>query len=248
MSTRFSIITVCYNAAACIRPTMDSLVAQRWPHIEYVVVDGLSKDGTQDIVRSYGDRVTTFVSERDKGIFDAMNKGIALAQGDVLFFLNADDVFCDPDVLADVAAQFDADPQLDLLYGNIVVTRDGQQHPRRFHWVTPRNIYYGDLCHQAVFARRSVFERLGSFNIQMPTDADYDWLLRVFDSGARTRYIDRNICFFADGGFHTQNQARHEAERWAIKTQYRAPWRAWLGYWLLRVELKARKLRGESIG
>ena len=248
MSTRFSIITVCYNAAGCIRPTMDSLVSQSGADIEYIVVDGASKDGTQDIVRSYGERVSTFVSEKDKGIFDAMNKGISLATGDVLFFLNADDVFCDPAVLRDVAAQFDADPSLELVYGNIVVTRDGHKHPRRFHWVTPRNIYYGDLCHQAVFARRSVFQRLGAFNLSMPTDADYDWLLRVFHSGARTRYIDRDICFFADGGFHTQNQARHEAERWAIKTRFRAPWRVWLGYWALRVELKLRKMRGESIG
>lgn len=247
MATQFSIITVCYNAAQCIGPTMDSLVAQTWPHVDYVVVDGLSKDATPDIVRSYGSRVSTFVSEKDKGIFDAMNKGIALAKGDVLFFLNADDAFCDPAVLADVAARFDADPGLDLLYGNIVVTRGSDRQRRSFHWVTPRNIYYGDLCHQAVFARRRVFDNVGGFNLAMPTDADYDWLLRVFASGARSRYIDRDICFFADGGFHTQDQDKHLRERWRIKTSFRPAWRVWLGYWLLRVELKLRKLRGEQI-
>jgi glycosyltransferase involved in cell wall biosynthesis len=247
MPTQFSVITVCYNAASCIQPTIESLAAQTWPHIEYIVVDGLSKDGTQAIVQGYGDRINTFVSEKDKGIFDAMNKGIALATGDVLFFLNADDAYCDPEVLADVAQCFDADPALDMVYGNVILTSGSARRQRSFHWVNARNIYYGDLCHQVVFARRSVFERLGGFDLKLPTDADYDWLLRVFHSGAKARYIDRDITYFAEGGFHTQNAAAHEQERWGIKTRFRPAWRVWLGYWLLRAELKVRKLMGQSI-
>ena len=84
MATTFSIITVCYNAAKCIEPTIASLSAQTWPSIDFVVVDGNSKDGTQAIVRRHAERVSTFVSEPDQGIFDAMNKGTRLAKGDVL--------------------------------------------------------------------------------------------------------------------------------------------------------------------
>ena len=251
MATTFSIITVCYNAAKCIEPTIASLSAQTWPSIDFVVVDGNSKDGTQAIVRRHAERVSTFVSEPDQGIFDAMNKGTRLAKGDVLFFLNADDAFCDPTVLADVARAFEADPSLDLVFGNVIHT-NGQgafQGRRRhsFHWINERNIYFGDLCHQAVFARRQLFERVGGFDLRYPINADYDWLQQVFQSGARYRYIDRDICTFAEGGFHMQNPEKLHRERWSIKCKYHPAWRVWLGYWTLRVNLKLRKLRGEHI-
>jgi glycosyltransferase involved in cell wall biosynthesis len=251
MSTQFSIITVCYNAAQCIGPTIDSLTRQTWPHIEYIVVDGQSKDGTQDIVRSHGSRVTTFVSEPDKGIYDAMNKGIALAQGDVLFFLNADDAFCDPGVLMDVGRAFDADPGLDVVYGNVVHTIGKGPSQRRvthsFHWITSRNIYFGDLCHQALFVRKRVFDRVGGFDLGYPINADYDWVLRIFHSGVKSLYIDRDVCDFAEGGFHMQHPEQQTRERLAIKHKYHTPLRTWLGYWALRVELKIRKLKGERI-
>lgn len=251
-TTQFSIITVCYNAAQCIGPTIASLTSQTWPRIDYVVVDGNSKDGTQDIVRQHAERISTFISEPDKGIYDAMNKGITLSKGDVLFFLNADDAFCDPGVLADVARAFDADPELDVVYGNVILTSGpqgaGQRRAHhRFHWVNARNIFFGDLCHQAVFARKRVFEQVGGFDLAYPINADYDWLLRVFKAGAKTRYIDRDICTFAEGGFHTQNPAKLHNERQAIKHKHHSPLQTWLGYWALRVQLKLRKLKGEHI-
>lgn len=247
MTTRFSVITVCYNAAHCLERTMASLFAQTWPHVEYIVVDGNSTDGTQAVVQRHAPRIDKFVSEPDKGIFDAMNKAIGLSGGDVLFFLNADDAFCDPQVLADVAACFEADPALDLVYGNVVHVNGAQQRRRRFHWVNARNIYFGDLCHQVVFARRALFQRVGGFDLAYPVNADYDWLLRAFSGGARTRYLNRDIAYFADGGFHTQQGLAHERERFAIKTKYRPAWQVRLGYWCLRLELKLRKLQGQAI-
>lgn len=244
---RISIVTVCYNAAGCIEPTMASVFSQTWPNVEYVIVDGNSRDGTQGIVQRHAGRIDTFVSEPDKGIFDAMNKGIGLAQGDVLFFLNADDAFCDPQVLSDVAKCFAADPALDLVYGNVVHTAGVQRRKHSFHWVTPRNIHFGDLCHQAVFARRRLFDRIGGFDLAYPINADYDWLLRAFSTGVRSQYLDRDITYFAEGGFHMQQGRAHDKERQAIKRKYHPAWRVWLGYWLLRVELKLRKWQGQAI-
>jgi GT2 family glycosyltransferase len=88
---------------------------------------------------------------------------------------------------------------------------------------------------------------VGGFDLRYPINADYDWLLRVFQSGARYRYIDRDICTFAEGGFHMQNPEKLHRERWSIKCKYHPAWRVWLGYWTLRVNLKLRKLRGEHI-
>ena len=242
-----SVITVCYNAASVIQRTIASVEEQTHPDIEYIVVDGGSKDGTQDIVRSHSLRIARFTSEKDAGIYDAMNKGVAMATGDFLFFLNADDVFCDKNVIADIAAAATAEPGADILYGNVMYASASQVRRRSFHWVTPRNIFFGDLNHQAVFARRQLFQSIGGFDLSYPINADYDWLLRVFHSGARARYVDRDISVFAEGGFHMQHAAKREAERLTIKDKYNPSWRRWLGYWALRVDLKLRKLKGQSI-
>src|SRR5580658_7801579 len=100
---KISVITVCYNSAATIADTLDSVANQSWPDVEHIVIDGASTDGTRDIVKSRGVRVARFVSEPDKGIYDAKNKGIALATGDVIALLNADDRYAHADVLAHVA-------------------------------------------------------------------------------------------------------------------------------------------------
>jgi glycosyltransferase involved in cell wall biosynthesis len=242
-----SVITVCYNAASLIERTIASVEEQTHADIEYIVVDGGSKDGTQDIVRRHAARIARFTSEKDAGIFDAMNKGVAMATGDFVFFLNADDVFCDKDVVADIAAAAVAEPDRDLFYGNVMYASASRVRRRSFHWVTGRNIFFGDLNHQAVFARRQLFDKLGAFDLSYPINADYDWLLRVFHSGARARYIDRDISVFAEGGFHMQHAEKREAERLTIKHKYNPSWRRWLGYWMLRVDLKVRKLKGQSI-
>lgn len=247
MSLRFSIITVTFDAAKVLQYTADSLWAQQGADVEFIVMDGGSRDGTQDMVKAWGDRVDVFVSEKDGGIFDAMNKAVARASGDVVYFLNADDAFVDGQVLADVARAFEDDPSLDLVYGN-VIARAGQTDRRAIYdWITPRTIFYGDLCHQCVFARRSLFLRHGLFDTRLNTDGDYEWLLRVFHAGARSKYVDRDIAFFAAGGFHTQNAQAHAVQRLGIQRRYRSAWRLKWGTLMLRVHLKLRKWMGAPI-
>ena len=238
-----SVITVCYNSAATLRDTLDSVRAQSWRNIEYVVVDGGSTDGTLDILREYPDVVTRLVSERDGGIYDAMNKGVGLANGDVLYFLNSDDRFVDGDVLQDVAQAFAAHPETDLLYGNVIYWNEAGSSQRRFDWLTRSNLVYADLCHQVTFARRTLFDRVGGFDLQYRINADYDWLLRVFADGAGLRYIDRDIARFNLGGRHAADPDRVRRERRQVQLVYKSPMAFALGYTWFRA---LRKVTGKA--
>jgi GT2 family glycosyltransferase len=164
-----------------------------------------------------------------------------------LFFLNADDAFCDERVLADVCKAFADNPELELIFGNVVYVGSGGARHRSFHWVNSRNIFFGDLCHQAVFARKALFDRCGGYDLSYPINADYDWLLRVFRSGVKYRYINRDIATFAEGGFHTKDRRRQQLERQAIKEKFHSPLACKLGYWRLRVVLKLRKMAGQDV-
>lgn len=215
-----SVVTVCYNAAGTIASTLDSVRAQTWRPLESVVVDGGSSDGTQAIVAHYSDVTGTVVSERDKGIYDAMNKGIELARGEIIHFLNADDSFVDEGVVEAAARVFMAEPDVDLVYGDAIYRSADAAMLRRFARVNARNLLYGDLCHQAVFARRRVFERFGRFNLDYRINADYDWLLRVFRGGARVRYLPRAIVNYDAGGQSAANLGFTRAERLRVRLQY----------------------------
>lgn len=250
MKPLVSVITVCFNAAGTIQATLDSVRAQTWRPVESVVVDGASKDGTQDIVARYDDVTGSVVSEPDRGIYDAMNKGVERATGEYVFFLNADDRFADPGVLADVVAYLTAHPETDVLCGNALYDDGHQRERRRFNWVTPSNLLYGNLCHQAVFARRALFESVGSFDLAFPIVADYDWLLRVFRSGAVTRYIDRDVAVFFSGGMHSRSLEKLQREKRQVQSRYAGPLAFSIGHFFFRLRRKLGLLpgfRGEPV-
>ncbi|MDH5682011.1 MAG: glycosyltransferase, partial [Spirochaetota bacterium] len=115
---KISVITVCYNSEKTIEETLKSIYAQSYPNIEHVIIDGQSTDRTVDIIKKYKDQYQYFVSEKDNGIYHAMNKGIEASSGDILFFLNSDDYFPDEKVVEDVVNKFVENPELDAVYGN----------------------------------------------------------------------------------------------------------------------------------
>lgn len=223
MKPLVSVVTVCYNAAGTIGATLDSVRAQSWRPLESVVADGGSKDGTQDIVARYADITGAVVSEPDGGIYDAMNKGIDLARGEILHFLNADDSFVDAGVIEAALAVFMAEPEVDLVYGDAVYRTTEGTFLRQFKRVNARNLLYGDLCHQVVFARKRVFERFGRFNLEYRINADYDWMLRVFRGGAQVRYLPRAIVNYDAGGQSAANLGFTRAERARVRLQYAPP-------------------------
>lgn len=235
---RIAVVTVCLNSATTIERTLRSVAAQTWPAIEHVIIDGGSTDGTLDVIRKHQSRVSRLVSEPDGGIYDAMNKGIRSTQADILYFLNSDDELFGPTVIEDVAKCFVSHPAVVLVYGDVIYATDNGTTPRRFNRVTRRNLIYRDLCHQAVFARRQLFETIGYFDLRYSLNADYDWLLRVFLSGARTMYLERDVALFNAAGRHMANVDRLRAERQQVRLNYMGSLRFAVGNFMYRVKEK----------
>ena len=250
MPLRFSVVTVCYNSLHVLPKAVASLASQTYPHREWVVVDGGSTDGTQDYVHNAPQALGPFVSEKDKGIYDAMNKGIRMATGDVLYFLNSDDALHDPDVLADVAALFEADPDLDFIYGSVVMVKGEQQTFKTYGHVNRLTLPFEDLCHQGVFARKRVFDRVGGFEPKWRISADYDWFLRVFRSGCKVRCVRRKIAWFDNSGMHTNDPKALMDEVRTLRLQYMAPPLLAVGTFISRALQKLSKVtrHGLAIG
>jgi glycosyltransferase involved in cell wall biosynthesis len=191
---KISIITAVFNAAGTIEETLLSVAQQTHPAVEHVVVDGASSDATLEIIACHRDKLTRFVSEPDHGVYDAMNKGLALASGEVVGFLNADDVYRHPDVLARVAAAM-ADPAIDACYADLVyVDRERTSRVVR-HWVSrdyaPGLFEKGWMpAHPTFFVRKSVYEKLGGFDLRYRLQADFDLALRFMGiHGIQARYV-----------------------------------------------------------
>lgn len=221
MKPRFSLITVCYNAETSIAKALQSAREQSYRDFEHLIVDGASTDRTLDVVRQFGDLPLVIHSELDKGIYDAMNKAVRLARGDILFFLNADDALLDGQVLERVAAAFDADPELEFLWGDVVSAfEDGRRLTLSYAYIDPETLIYGSLCHQGVFAHKRLFERFGNFDLQYRLCADFDWFLRVMRGGAKFRYLDLDVSVFTRGGAHEKSLARMYREKAMIRRKH----------------------------
>jgi len=202
---KVTIITVAFNSAAMIGDTLSSVAAQTHPDIEHLVIDGASRDDTLKVVAEFGSRVAKVVSEPDRGIYDAMNKGLAMATGDLVGFLNADDVFADS---GSVAALVESARRTSAhaIYGDLVyvraddlssvvrVWRSGVFDRRRlrFGWMPP---------HPTFYVRREMIQALGGFNVGYRIAADYDFILRCLsESGITVDYIPRVLVRMRTGG------------------------------------------------
>jgi glycosyltransferase involved in cell wall biosynthesis len=209
----FSIITVVRNRADTIADTIASVAAQRHPAVAHLVIDGASTDGTLEVIGPYRDRLAQVVSEPDRGIYDAMNKGLRAAAGDVIGFLNADDVYADDRVLGDVAALFE-DTDVEAVYGDLVyVSADDPSKVVRF-WKSrdyrPGLFRTGWMpAHPTFFARRSVYERYGGFDLSYRLQSDFDLTMRLLEvHRIRSRYLPRVLTRMRIGGA-TNNSVRN---------------------------------------
>lgn len=177
-----SVVTVCFNAVKTIGESLDSVGRQSHPNVEHIVVDGASTDGTLSIVEKHRDKLAAIISEPDRGLYDAMNKGIGLATGDVIGFLNADDVYVDSQVLSHVAEAFRGD-DIDACYADVVFVRPDDTN-RVVRYVKSRPFIEGLFekgwmpPHPTLFVRKTIYERLGGFDIEFTRQADFDLALR----------------------------------------------------------------------
>ncbi|GAB3971143.1 glycosyltransferase family 2 protein [Spirosoma terrae] len=202
---KVSIITVVFNGAEHIRDCIESIINQTYSDIEYIVVDGKSTDGTVDIVESYGARIARFVSEPDKGLYDAMNKGISMATGDVIGLLNADDFYRHDRVIENMVATFKR-TNSDAVYGDMLyVDRVDTQSLKRYWrsgWYTENAFLWGWMPgHLSFFAKRWMYEKYGLFRLDMKSAADYELLLRfIHKNNAKLAYMDEVTIVMRAGG------------------------------------------------
>lgn len=240
---RFSIVTVCFNAEAVIRRAMLSLEEQSFDDYEWIVIDGASTDSTLSILRDFrGDRVR-IVSEPDAGIYDAMRKGVDLARGEFLFFLNADDEFVDCDVLGRISERIDV-TRPDLLIGRIIHVTDRGSVLRDFAHIGPHSLLIDSVCHQAAFCHRDLFERIGGFDLRYSLASDYDWFIRVFRSEVKVFYSDVTVVRFRGDGAHARLAEKTASEIAAIRRAHAGI----LGYAFYAIWRYARHFRRRALG
>ena len=179
---KISIITVVWNNAKTIKDAIDSVLAQTYENIEYIVVDGASTDGTIEIVKSYGDNIDRFVSEKDNGLYDAMNKGIRLATGDIVGILNSDDFYIDNDVITRIVKEFE-EKQVDSVFADLVFVKpENLDKIVRYYdssHFAPEKFAYGWMpAHPTFFVKREMYEKYGVFRTDLKIGADFDILAR----------------------------------------------------------------------
>jgi glycosyltransferase involved in cell wall biosynthesis len=232
---KISIITVAHNSAVTIRDTIESVLTQVYPQIEHIVIDGASQDATPEIVRSYGARIARFISEPDRGIYDAMNKGLALATGDVVGFLNSDDMLVDPGSIETIAAGFDS-TDIDAVYGDIVMVDPVQLDLVRRYWrpgtYQPGSCARGWMApHPSLYVRRPLLQASGGFNTEYRLQSDFDLELRLFERmGMRTKYLPRTLVRMRMGGTTTGSfrnilRGNLEAAKSAQRNGFPGGWR-----------------------
>ena len=216
---KISLITVTYNSGKTLACTIESVLSQSYPNVEYIIVDGASKDNTVSIIKEYEPKFEgrmKWMSEPDKGLYDAMNKGIRMATGDVVGILNSDDFFTTDGVLQQVADAFHADGELDAVYGDV-------------HFVNPENLekcvrYYSSKvfkrglmelgfmpAHPSFYLKKERFEQFGLYKTDYKIAADFEFLLRViYKENIRTQYLPLDMVTMRTGGASTSGLESHK--------------------------------------
>jgi len=210
---KVSIITVSFNSAKTIADTIESVLSQDFPDIEYIIVDGGSTDGTVDIIRKNENRISRWISEKDQGMYDAMNKGIALATGDVIGILNSDDVYMNAHVITDLMHLMKTQ-NTEVVFADLILVDSSNQNKviryydsGRFH---PNKFRFGWMpAHPTVFVKRELYERVGKFSTTYQIAADYEMLIRMLaNEKASYAYYPKPVVRMRAGGASTSGFSR----------------------------------------
>ena len=224
---KISIITVVYNNEDTISEAIESVLGQNYKNIEYVIIDGGSKDKTVKCINRYKDQLGYFVSEKDNGIYDAMNKGIKACTGDVIGILNSDDLYEDFNVIASVMEEFNTDSELDILYGNLVYVKSNDTKKVVRNWKSKS--YYQLFFehanvppHPSLFVRSKVYNETGLFDLRYKLAADYELMLRMFKKHHfKSKYINKLIIKMRLGGATNQSLSNVVAQNKEILQSWR---------------------------
>jgi glycosyltransferase involved in cell wall biosynthesis len=206
---RVSVITAVKNGAATLADALASVRTQRYSNIEHIVVDGQSSDDTLRIVREHGQHVTTVVSEADSGPYEAFNRGLRLASGSIVAFLNADDSYESDDVIANVVREIEP-TDVDVLFGDVLLVRaDDVRAVTRYYRsgaVSRARLARGIMpAHPATFVKRTVYEKFGDFDASYRIAGDFEWTVRVFsDSSVAYKHLPQVLVRMREGGLSTR--------------------------------------------
>lgn len=211
-----SIIIPTYNCAATLSRCLDSVLNQCYKNFEVIIVDGFSSDATMLIVNKYVklNANIVWVSEIDKGIYDAMNKGIKMAKGEWLYFLGSDDILLSNEVLNSMNKVFNQTKAYDVIYGNVTSTKFQGIYDGEF---TNDKIFLKNICHQAIFFKKEVFRKIGTFNLKYIVHADWDHNIRWFLSKkVKKKYVNIVCAEYSDGGFSsiTEDIPFNKTKKW----------------------------------
>lgn len=213
---RISMITVTFNCVNTVEQTIKSVLNQKSSDIEYIIVDGMSTDGTWEVINQYADRIDRIIHEPDTGIYDAMNKGIAASSGEIIGFINGDD-WLDDETISTVIDSFD--DGIDVLYGRIyVLKKDGSYEISEKE--SMEDIWYKMIPHPSVFVKRSCFSRWGFFDDRYLIAADYDLILRFYINNAKFLYNNQLTVYFREGGVSTTRTLESALEVREISNKY----------------------------
>ena len=207
---KVSIITIAYNNSETISETVESVLKQSYNNIEYIIIDGQSIDNTVEIIKSYGDRISKYISEKDNGIYDAMNKGVTLAKGDIIGFINADDKLNSNDCVSEIVKVFQIQ-NADVVYGDKIYTeannpdkvvrywKSGEYNKNNFKkgWMPP---------HLSTYIRREFYEKYGKFRTDFKIAADYELMFRfMYKYNAKSKYLPKIIARMRAGGISNKS-------------------------------------------
>jgi glycosyltransferase involved in cell wall biosynthesis len=203
---KVSIITITYNSAATVEDTLRTVVSQDYPDIEYIIIDGKSKDNTLNIIDKYKDSIARLISEKDKGLYDALNKGIKQATGDVVGMLHSDDLYAHNNVITNVVKTFAENPEADAVYADLVFVNRNDTNKAMRVWESGEykegSFLQGWMPpHPTFFVKKNIYEKLGGFNTGLKLSADYELMLRfIHKNNIKLAYLKETIVKMRMGG------------------------------------------------
>jgi len=224
-----SVLTVVYNGASCLKRTIESVLSQDHPNVEYIVVDGGSTDGTLDVIKSYEDAIDLWISEKDKGLYDALNKGIQLARGKYITHVHADDYYSDATSITRIMAQVTDEP---VVYGQVVRNVAGTEKVDGAEFNRDKELFSMKVPHPAFFVRRDVYLDIDPYSMEYRLAADYDMVLRLAGRYP-LKFVPERVSCMSTGGLSDRQvyQAYRESRIITIKHGLN-PCQAWMFYFI----------------
>ena len=210
---KVSIITVTYNSEKYLKDCIDSVIIQNYPDIEHIIVDGGSTDGTVDIIKSYGNKVSQWLSEKDSGMYDALNKGMKMATGEIIGILNSDDMLYSPNGIREIVKSFN-DNQVDSVYGDLAYveqeeTRRVLRYWKGFQYKRLRFLFGWMPAHPTFYVRKEIIDQLGGYETHYFSACDYEFMLRyLYKHRISSYYLPKLVVKMREGGASNVTMAR----------------------------------------